>query len=64
VVESSAWVLFTSIVDRVINKHEIGVGVAHIRGLYEDLAWKCEGKSPLGRPRRRCECNIKMYVKE
>lgn len=41
-VESSAWVLFTSIVDRVINKYEIGVGVAHIRGLYEDLAWKSE----------------------
>ena len=30
------------------------------RGVYRVLVGKAEGKRPLGRPRRRCEDNIKM----
>jgi len=30
------------------------------RGVYRFLVWKPEGKRPLGRPRHRWECNIKM----
>ena len=32
------------------------------RGVYRILMGKPEGKSPLGRPRRSCEDNIKMYL--
>ena len=32
------------------------------RGVYRVLAWKPEGKSQLGRPKRRWEVNIKMDV--
>jgi hypothetical protein len=32
------------------------------RGAYRVLVWKPEGRRPLGRPRRRWEDNIKMYV--
>ena len=28
------------------------------------LVWRPDGKRPLGRPRRRWEVNIKMYVQE
>jgi len=34
------------------------------RGVYRFLVWKPEGKRPLGRPRRRWEDNIKMYLRE
>jgi hypothetical protein len=34
------------------------------RGVYRVLVGKPEGKRPLGRPRRRCEDNIKMDVQE
>ena len=34
------------------------------RGLYRVLVGKSEGKRPLGRPRRRWENNIKMYLQE
>ena len=34
------------------------------RGAYRDLVVKPEGKSPLGRPRRRWEDNIKMDLRE
>ena len=34
------------------------------RGVYRVLVGKPEGKRPLGRPRRRWENNIKMYVQE
>jgi len=34
------------------------------RGLYRVLVGKPEGKRPLGRPRRRCEDNIKMDLQE
>jgi hypothetical protein len=34
------------------------------RGVYMVLVGKPEGKSPLGRPRRRWEVNIKMYLQE
>jgi hypothetical protein len=34
------------------------------RGAYRVFVWKREGKSPLERPKRRCEDNIKMYLKE
>ena len=41
--------------------------VAHMgegRGMYRVLVGKPEGKRPLGRPRRRWEDNIKMYLQE
>ena len=34
------------------------------RGVYRVLMGKPEGKRPLGRPRRRCEDNIKMDLQE
>ena len=34
------------------------------RGVYRVLMGKPEGKRPLGRPRRRCEDNIKMDHQE
>jgi hypothetical protein len=34
------------------------------RGAYRALAWKPEGRRPLGRPRRRWEDNIKMDLRE
>jgi hypothetical protein len=34
------------------------------RGLHRVLVGKSEGKRPLGRPRRRWEDNIKMYLQE
>jgi hypothetical protein len=33
-------------------------------GAYRVLVGKCEGKSPLGRPKRRWEDNIKMNLQE
>ena len=35
-----------------------------VRGVHKDLVGKPEGKRPLGRPKRRWEDNIKMYLKE
>ena len=34
------------------------------RGVHRVLVGKSEGKRPLGRPRRRWEDNIKMYLRE
>ena len=34
------------------------------RGVHKVLVGKPEGKRPLGRPRRRCEDNIKMDLEE
>ena len=34
------------------------------RGVHRVLVGKSEGKRPLGRPRRRWEDNIKMYLQE
>ena len=34
------------------------------RGVYRVLVGKPEGNRPLGRPRRRWEDNIKMYLQE
>jgi hypothetical protein len=34
------------------------------RGVYRFLVGRPEGKRPLGRPRRRWEDNIKMYLRE
>jgi hypothetical protein len=34
------------------------------RGAYRALVGKPEGRRPLGRPRRRWEDNIKMYLRE
>ena len=34
------------------------------RGVYRVLVGKHEGKKPPGRPRRRCEENIKMNLQE
>jgi hypothetical protein len=33
------------------------------RNTYRNLVGKPEGKKPLGRPRNRCEDNIKMYLR-
>jgi hypothetical protein len=33
-------------------------------GIYRVLVGKSAGKRPLGRPRRRCEDNIKMDLQE
>jgi hypothetical protein len=38
--------------------------MGEIRGVYGVLVGKPEGKRPLGRPRRRCEDNIKMDIQE
>jgi hypothetical protein len=38
--------------------------MVEMRGVYRILVGKPEGKSPLGRPRRRWEDNIKMDVQE
>jgi hypothetical protein len=38
--------------------------MAEERGVHRVLMGKPEGKSPLGRPRRRWEDNIKMDVRE
>jgi len=40
------------------------VRIEERRGVYRLLVEKPEGKSPLGRPRRRWEDNIKMNLKE
>jgi hypothetical protein len=34
------------------------------RGAYRILVWRPEGRRPLGRPWRRWEDNIKMYLQE
>jgi hypothetical protein len=38
--------------------------MAEVRGAYNILAGRPEGKRPLGRPRRRWEDNIKMDLRE
>jgi hypothetical protein len=35
-----------------------------VRGVYRVLVWKPEGKRPLGRPRRRWEDNVRMYLQK
>jgi len=35
-----------------------------MRGVYRVLVGKPEGNRPLGRPRRRCEGNIRMDLQE
>jgi hypothetical protein len=35
-----------------------------IRGVYRVLLGKTEGRRPFGRPRHRCENNIKMDLRE
>jgi hypothetical protein len=39
-------------------------GMAEGRGVYRVMVRRPEGKRPLGRPRRRWECNIKMDLRE
>jgi hypothetical protein len=34
------------------------------RGVYRVLVGKPEGRRPLGRPRRRCEYNVRMELQE
>jgi hypothetical protein len=34
------------------------------RGVYNVLVWRTEGKTPMGRPRRRREYNIKTDLRE
>ena len=38
--------------------------MGEMRGIYRVLVGKPEGKTPLGRSRRRCEDNIKMDFQE
>jgi hypothetical protein len=38
--------------------------MGEVRGAYNILVGKPEGRRPLGRPRRRCEDNIKMDLGE
>jgi hypothetical protein len=38
-------------------------GIAEIRNSYKTLVGKPEGKTPLGKPRRRCGNNNKMDLK-
>jgi len=49
-----------------IEKNEMGhvayMGVG--RGVYRILVGKLDGKRPLGKPRRRCEDNIKIDLHE
>jgi hypothetical protein len=35
-----------------------------VRGAYNILVWRPEGRRPLGRPRRRWEDNIRMDLRE
>jgi len=47
--------------------NEMGVACSIIgerRGVYRILVRKSEGKGPLGRPTRRWEDNIKIYLQE
>jgi len=57
-----------SILRVIKSRRMIWVGhVAHMgeeRGVYRVLVGKPEGKRPLGKPRRRCEDNIKMDLQE
>jgi ribosome biogenesis protein Nip4 len=38
--------------------------MGEVRGAYNILVGRPEGRIPLGRPRRRWEDNIKMYLRE
>jgi hypothetical protein len=38
--------------------------IGEVRGVHRVLVGKLEGMRPLGRPRRRCEDNIKMDLQE
>jgi hypothetical protein len=38
--------------------------MGEVRGAYNILVGSPEGRRPLGRPRRRWEDNIKMYLRE
>jgi hypothetical protein len=38
--------------------------MGEVRGAYNILVGRPEGRRPLGRPRRRWENNIKMYLRE
>jgi hypothetical protein len=38
--------------------------MGEVRGAYNILVGRPEGRIPLGRPRRRCEDNVKIYLRE
>jgi hypothetical protein len=38
--------------------------MGEVRGVYNILVWRPEGRRPLGRPKRRWEDNIKMDLRE
>jgi hypothetical protein len=44
-------------------RDEVTVGEGEVRGAY-NLVGRSEGRRPLGRPRRRWEDNIKLYLRE
>jgi transcription termination factor 2 len=67
--KKTAWfVLFTSIV-RVIKARRMRwvghvAGMGEVRGAYNILVGRPEGRRPLGKPRRRWKDNIKMDLRE
>jgi hypothetical protein len=67
-VEALAWRggphIIRLIKSRRLSWAEHVVRMGEIRGAYRVLVGKREGRRPLGRPRRRCEDNIKMYLRE
>ena len=50
--------------DQIKNKAEHVAHMGERRGAYRALVLRSEGKRPFGRPRRRNEDNIKMYLEE
>jgi hypothetical protein len=56
--------LFRAIKSRIIRWARHVARMGERRGVYRVLVGKPEGKRPLGRPRRRWEENIKMYLQE
>jgi hypothetical protein len=50
--------------NNVFNNHSKRILMGEVRGAYNILVGRPEGKRPLGRPRRRWEDNIKMYLRE
>jgi hypothetical protein len=44
-------------------KHGVAC-MGEVRGAYNILVWRPEGRRPLGRPRHRWEDNIKMDLRE
>jgi hypothetical protein len=48
----------------MIRRGEHAAHTEQIRNACKILVWKPEGKKPLGRPKHRCEDNIRAYLWE